>query len=423
MVLSFTHGIHRAWYSIWVPRIRLNLIASGRHRHKDNGLRFLSQSSRRFNVSEDTFQDLVISRTVNAAKSTESKFIRCTIFDSHGDIVVHGKDINRQQFMRAHHLSPRDTRKLSRHRHGTASLGALNINVDIVPSLITRGESILLNFLNIKALIKSNTVVIFDSMSGRGGYNESHSHSEFLKEMSNRLKDRNDPKVPYEFRALECILVHATLNLTTEMNVHKTVLLNILRILEDSIERRQLRYLLIQSKKITQFHQKAILIRDLLGNILEEDDELNALYLTEKAKGKYRLNSDHAEAELMLESYYNTNDEIVQTSENLISQIKTTEEIINVVLDSNRNELMLLGLRFSVGLMSLGVALYVSALFGMNLENYIEETDEGFGVIVLISFLALFGFLLFTVNLLRKIQKVTMTGSARKELKNRFNST
>jgi magnesium transporter len=197
------------------------------------------------------------------------------------------------------------------------------------------------------------------------------------------------------------------------MNVHKTVLRNVLYGLDESIDRVKLRYLLIQSKKISQFHQKAALIRDLLDGLLEQDDVLNSLYLTDKNNGILHHGSDHAEIEMLLESYYKTSDEIVQTVENLKSQIKTTEEIINVVLDSNRNELMLLSLKFSTGLLSMGIGMYIAALYGMNLENFIEELDYGFESIILIGSTLMFILLGFSMNRLKKVGKMTMTGAYR----------
>ncbi|CUM54056.1 unnamed protein product [Debaryomyces tyrocola] len=380
-------------------------------------IRLFSNTRRCQDANSEAFNDVLLMKALSTNKQhSENAYIRCTIFDSKGDIVVHGKDIRRLQFMKTHNLVPRDFRKITRHYHGSSMSSMNNINVDIVPSIVTRGNSILLNLSNIKALIKSDTVVIFDSLSKNSGsrMNESHSHGSFLKDMNEKLKTKNEQDdLPYEFRALECILIHVMLNLTTEMNVHKTVLQNILSRLEESIERVKLRYLLIQSKKIAQFHQKTKLIRDLLDNILEQNDELNALYLTEISKGKPRLQANHAEAEMLLESYYKTIDEIVQTVENLRSQIKTSEEIINIVLDSNRNELMLLGLKFSTGLLSMGCALYIAALYGMNLENFIEETDGGFELVVGGGSILLLILLMFSVRQLKKVQRITMTGMGR----------
>ncbi|KAG2734193.1 hypothetical protein G9P44_002199 [Scheffersomyces stipitis] len=379
-------------------------------------------STTRFSPYLHSFQDVLLAKSFISSKGTDNDIIRCTIFDDKGNMIHHGKEIPKQKFMRLYNLAPRDFRKISRHQHGSATASSTvvsNINVDIVPSIVTRTYGILLNLLNIRALIKHDKVVVFDSFrssSGGSRLNESHSHSQFLHDLSDRLRNTSGETLPYEFRALESILIHAMSNLSTEMKVHSTVLQNILHGLEDSIDREKLRYLLIRSKKITQFHQKAKLIRDLIYNMLEQDDEeLNALFLTDIFNGHPRTGSNHEEVELLLESYYQTSDEIVQTVENLISQIKTTEEIINVVLDSNRNELMLLGLKFSTGLLSMGIVMYTAALYGMNLENFIEETDGGFELVVVVSSISLLLLYMFSVKQLSKLQKVTMTGVGREE--------
>ena len=53
--------------------------------------------------------------------------------------------------------------------------------------------------------------------------------------------------LPFEFKALEGILIYIVSNLNMEMKVHNTVLQNITG-LEDSIDRNKLRYLLIELK-------------------------------------------------------------------------------------------------------------------------------------------------------------------------------
>ncbi|PVH19108.1 hypothetical protein CXQ85_001403 [Candidozyma haemuli] len=343
---------------------------------------------------EDLFNDVFITNTLRTNKS-ENEYVKCTIYDSKGNMVCHGKNIRKAKFMRDYGLLSRDLRKVVRsHSPGTRTSG-MKANVEFVPSLVTRDGSILLNLLNIRALIRHDTLVVFDAptttFSPSSRFHESHSHGLFLQELAKRLKtDHPDaPKLPYEFRALEAILIDVTSNLNTELKVHKTVLSNILASLDNSIERTRLRYLLIQSKKLAQFYQKAKLTGDLLDDLLNQDDELNALYLTEIEQGRPRYSFNHQEVELLLESYYTTIDEIVQTSQNLISQIKTSEEIIKFVLDANRNDLMLLGLRFSIGLLSMGAVLYVAALYGMNLENFIEEIDGGFEAVVVFGSIAI----------------------------------
>lgn len=379
----------------------------------------LRHFSRASGSTQDYFNDAFINNSIKHSKPVpDNEFVRCTVYDKHGNMVVHGKNIRKLEFMKTYNLAPRDLRKMVRSH--TAPGAALSSTpggyVEFVPLLVARNNCILLNLLNIRAIIKCDSLVVFDNYSSLGlgsRFNESHSHGVFLKDMSTRLKASHPDasSLPYEFRALEGILVDVTTNLNTEMMVHKTVLGNILSSLDVSIERTRLRYLLIQLKKLAQFHQKAKLIKDLLDYMLNEDDELNGMYLTEILQGKRRQEFNHQEVELLLESYYATIDEIIQTVDNLISQIKTSEEIIRFVLDSNRNDLMLLGLKFSIGLLSLGLTMYVAALYGMNLENFIEEKDGGFELVVAIGTISMLILFYYCTRQIRKLQRLTLSNA------------
>lgn len=340
--------------------------------------------------------------------SRETDCLHAAVFDSRGLLVLHGTDMSRQRFMRVHRLAPRDFRKLSR------APGLRRAAEAVVPSLAMRSNCILLNVLGVRALIKHDMLVVFDTHHSNHSprLNDTRDHSNLLTDITLRLS--SDDGLPYEFRALEAILAHVAKSLNTEMKVHTTVLRNVLSHLDQSIDTAQLRYLLVQHKKMSQFHQRVLLIRDWLNDTLESDDDLNALYLTSKAQGIPREGADHAEVELLLESYYTTCDEMVQTVENLRSHIRTTEEIINIILDSNRNELMLLGIRLSSGLLALGIAMWVACVYGMNLENFIEETDGGFELVVAVGCVLLLVLLMVSTRQLRRLQRVTMTGVHRK---------
>lgn len=143
-----------------------------------------------------------------------------------------------------------------------------------------------------------------------------------------RQKDaRQAGALPYEFRALEAILISVTSGLEGEFEGVREPVVRVLRELEEDIDRYKLRYLLIYSKKLGTFEQKARLVRNAIDDLLEADDDLASMYLTEKAGGKTRSENDHTEVEMLLESYHKVTDEIVQASENLVSNIRNTEEM------------------------------------------------------------------------------------------------
>lgn len=208
-------------------------------------------------------------------------------------------------------LLPRDLRK---------------IDSSLLPHILVRPSAILLNLLHLRVLIKHNRVLVFDAY----GTTDSYAQSVFMYDLEGKLRQKESQQngtLAYEFRALEAVLVSVTLGLESEFEGVSEPVVRVLRELEEDIDRDKLRYLLIYSKRLGTFEQKARLVRDALSELLEADDDLSAMYLTEKHEGKIRQEDDHAEVELLLESYHKVADEIVQAAENLVSSIRNTEEM------------------------------------------------------------------------------------------------
>jgi magnesium transporter len=79
---------------------------------------------------------------------------------------------------------------------------------------------------------------------------------------------------------------------------------------------------------------------------------------------------------------------------------------------------MLLELRFSVWTLGLTSGTFIAALYGMNLKNWIEEHDIGFGGVSAVCFAVSAVVLVYGLNRLRSVQRVSMWGrtSARSSL-------
>lgn len=215
----------------------------------------------------------------------------------------------------------------------------------------------------------------------------------------------------YEFRALESILVSIMSYLEAEIKLHRRQCGIILAELEDEVDRQKLQELLINLKKLSSFHQRAILIRDVLEELLENDEDLAGMYLTDPKKFKPE-EENYDEVELILESYYRQCDEFVQQAGSLLNDIKATEEIVNIILDANRNSLMLFELKVTVYTLGFTVATLVPAFYGMNLKNYIEESSWGFGMVVVFSIIQGLAITWLNFKKLHKVQKLTMMGAA-----------
>ncbi|CCH62633.1 hypothetical protein TBLA_0H03520 [Henningerozyma blattae CBS 6284] len=329
--------------------------------------------------------------------------IRCTVFDSMGKKTPIPVDIKREDLVSLHGLLPRDFRKFEKSKR-----------TDLVPTILVRKNTILISLLTIRALIKPDMVILFDSV-GNGIPLNSEAHRAFLSDLQTKLRNEStsneitqDP-LPYELRALESIFLFALTNLTSEMKVLLAVCNSILEDLEYSITRGKLRFLLSRSKKLTVFHKKSILVRDMLNDLLEDEEMLCSLYITDRLNGHERCGEDHEEIEMLIETYYSRLDEIVQHVESAISNVKTTEEIINIILDSNRNQLMLLGIKFGIGMLSMGSIIFVGSIYGMNLENFIEETSVGFGLVVTVGVIGMLWLFFRYFRDMKSLEKMSMT--------------
>ncbi|ODV62623.1 Mrs2p, partial [Ascoidea rubescens DSM 1968] len=321
-----------------------------------------------------------------------NNYVSCTIFDINGNITAISKKFPKMSFLENNNLYPRDLRNID-----TSA-------VDIVPSIVIRKNCILINLLYIKAIIQKNQVMIFDiSPTNQSSISKLGLFMYDLEDLNKNYHQN------YEFRVLETILINIMSSLETELNNHLKVSSSILKDLENQIDRIKLKNLLINSKSLTAYYQKSLLIREVLDELLENDEDLQKMYLSDNNNPNMaNSNENFTEIEMLIESYYKQCDEFVQQAGSLISDIKSTEEIVNIILDANRNSLMLYELKLTIYTLGFTVATTIPAFYGMNLKNFIEDSIYGFSSVVGISILSAIGIVAISFNKLRTVQKLTM---------------
>ncbi|KAI8666864.1 Magnesium transporter [Fusarium keratoplasticum] len=331
-------------------------------------------------------------RRILKSRMAAQKSVRCTEVDDRGEVAFVDGELQKTDLIAKYGLLPRDLRK---------------VDSSTLPHVSVRPSSILLNMLHLKVLIKHDRVLMFDVF----GSQTSHSQSAFMYDLQGRLRQkglsRNSNTLPFEFRALEAVLASVISQLEVELETVRQPIVELLSDLEDTINREKFRELLVLSKRVGSFEQRGRLVRGALNELLDTDEDLAAMYLTERADGIYRQKDDHADIELLLESYHKLCDELVQDAADLIASIRNTEDIIRAILDANRNSLMLLGLKLNVGGLGLAVGTFFAGLWGMNLVNYFEEAPWGFAVVTGAS---VAGSLLIALYGLFKIRKIQQGG-------------
>ncbi|KAH9812287.1 hypothetical protein DFH28DRAFT_979342 [Melampsora americana] len=323
--------------------------------------------------------------------------IRCTEIDSKGN-VTSSHSMSKSEICAQNGLQPRDLRRIDSRIS------------NVVPSILVRDEAIIFNVHNIRALIKADSVILFDHSSlpsvsistpPSSSENESEKPKFVIRSAfaHNLLKNLREPNLahsrqstpgtstsstigtdlPYEFRALETMLGSVASSLEGELGVLKTLVSSLLDGLERNIERDKLKQLLLYSRRLSSFNSRAILVQECLDEILENDQDMANAYLSEKILDRAsRAPHDHEELEQLLESFSKYVEEIVHEGKSILTNIKSTEEIIELILDSNRNTLLALDLKVSIGTMGLGTGALVAGFFGMNLRTNLESEPYAF---------------------------------------------
>ncbi|KAL8404385.1 hypothetical protein RB594_009291 [Gaeumannomyces avenae] len=313
--------------------------------------------------------------------------IRYTEVDEHGTITPFVTS-TRAELLSKYGLAPRDIRK---------------IDTSKLSHILIRPTTVLLHLFDFKVLVQRNRVLLFDD--GKAPSPECPSQilstprADLLRDLQDRIRqqqlegqgyDEYYKALPYEFRALEAVLGAVVTQLERELDAIHEPAARILRSLEEDdasaaddglvMDRRKLRALLGLSDRVTRFARQAELVRSAVEDVLDYDDRLAALYLTDRAAGRARraAHDDLTAIELLLDSYYKAYDEIAQEAQNLVSSIRNTEESISAILDANRNLLMVLDLKFRMGTLGLATGSFVTGFYAMNIFSHIREFDWAF---------------------------------------------
>ncbi|GJE86613.1 CorA family magnesium transporter [Phanerochaete sordida] len=363
--------------------------------------KFRTKQEEQFNSPSDNQEEAarvaILEKAMKGRQPTDL-MLRCTILDAEGNVKTISGQFKKLDLCSEHRLNPRDLRKID------------SRIPNLVPTILVRKEAILVNMLHIRALVKADAVVLFDTY----GSADSRLHSVFLYHLEHNLRAKGQGP-PYEFRALESILLSVLSALEAEMVFIRNLVGGLLAELEDDIDRDKFKRLLHYSRRLMSFQNRAKLVQEAIEEVLEQDEDLAAMYLTDKLNGQPRLLNDHEELEVLLESFAKQVEEIVNEAENIHSNVQSTQEIVELILDSNRNALLALDLKVSIVTMGIGVGTLVAGLFGMNLKNYFEESEFAFVIMSGVSMLIAGIFSWRGLARLSQIRKVGLSANGKKK--------
>jgi magnesium transporter len=328
----------------------------------------------------------------DAAFTSKKGKISCAYFDGTGTLVTKQKELTKDEIAEQFDLRHRDLRDI-------------DLKSEAVTRILVRPATILLQFFDLCIIIQSNEALLIDLQKS-----ESDRSSVFYRDFERRLSGVQEaadvPELPYELRAVEAALV-AVLSILREDLIeakqeaeHNAQHLK----LESGLVAVGLDLLFEHSRRLGKIEQKARLLRDTFRELLDTDEDLAGMYLSDRLAGRLHKTSDHQEAEYMLEAYHKAADGLVESAHTAISVIRKKENIFRSSLAVQRNQIMFLEARIAIHTLGLAAGTLVAGLLGMNLVNFIEDSPYGFvamtGVCVALSAL----FSMYGMRSIRRIQ-------------------
>ncbi|KAM7517981.1 hypothetical protein LguiB_016943 [Lonicera macranthoides] len=214
--------------------------------------------------------------------------------------------------------------------------------------------------------------------------------------------------LPFEFRALEACLESACECLESQTEKLEEEAYPALDELTSKISTLNLERVRQIKSRLVEISGRVQKVRDELEHLLDDDNDMAEMYLTEKLDGhsanqtslseelcNEELEADNErdeesmsendsqisadlktnieELEMLLEAYFVQIDGVSQKLANMNEYVENTEDFINIMLDDKQNQLLQMGVMLSTANMILNAGIVVVGVFGMNISITLFE--------------------------------------------------
>lgn len=190
-------------------------------------------------------------------------------------------------------------------------------------------------------------------------------------------------KLPFELRVVDAALASVIATLEAEHILIRREVEDSLRdSTREDVVYSVLRGLQDHRKRLVAIQQRARQFRSALREILENDEDMAAMFLTDRQAGQLHEVEDHLEVEYLLEAYYKNTDAIAESASALLGDVERTTETIQSILAVRRNQILVFEAQLEICMLGFAVSTFVAGLFGMNVVNFFEESTSAFVILV-----------------------------------------
>lgn len=224
-----------------------------------------------------------------------------------------------------------------------------------------REEAMLVNLENIRAIILHDRLFLFDPDSEAVRSSIWHIEKTLAQNVESNFN-------PFEFRALEGILIHTCLTLESDLSVIEPMLRRVLSQLPLQINNESLESLHKLEQRLKEYEARARKVQQAIQAVLDDDEDMADMYLSEKQKrpGVARHILSHNDVEMLLETYLQQVDDISSRAELLQQAIDDTENLVEMHLDAIQNRVLLMNLMTTSVTAAFSFGALLSSVLGMN---------------------------------------------------------
>ena len=200
-----------------------------------------------------------------------------------------------------------------------------------------------------------------------------------LRDHEREYEEWMEPRMPFEFIALELILMTVTRTLESRFEVYNSSLSPLLSSSSTTLnEGSTLMHLLQLKNGLTSFEVVLEETGMAMKAVLDDDRDMLDMFLTMKQRGITPRIDEHGEIEVLLETYLRKVDELENEVRTNVKSISLTEEHIQIRLDTMRNAMMKVDLLVTICTFAVAAAALVASTFGMNLRSHLEDSTTAF---------------------------------------------
>lgn len=237
------------------------------------------------------------------------------------------------------------------------------------PALWVRHSALIVSLEIIRGIILRDRMLLFDPDNKRLAR-----AIKFIRKHVRSTQQAGTSLGSFEFKALEGVLMEVVAGLETDFGKLEPRYQDTLEDISSarsSLIASRVQSLRLYKAYLTFYQSRVDRVSRALSEVLDEDEDMANMYLTEKYKRPFKMRTamDHEEVEVMLESYMQQIADFQHRVHLLQQRAEHDELSTNLHLDTLRNKMLAIDLILIVLGAAFAFGGFISGIFGMNLVN------------------------------------------------------